>query len=162
MKKILLLIWFIPLLVVSEDSFEEESADGDFEFSRDGQACYDYVNKIKGWELGGGNTTKTGSKFYVGVGADSSAFGVNSKAYIDGIQNAFIRAQMNAKTAIAESQAKVIQSEISNEFVQAFKEGKKPVNIIQAKDEEAQTYKDLSYYQKMKVLIHQKLDEAEK
>ena len=158
MKKILLLIFLTPCLVISEDLFEAEGSDGDFEFSLDGQACYDYLDK-KGWSEGD-NASRKGSKFYIGVGVDSSGIDVNRTSYIDGIQNAFIRAQMNAKTAIAESQAKVIQSEISNEFVQAFKEGKKPVNIIQAKDEEAQTYEDLSMYQKMKVLIHQKLDES--
>ena len=158
MKKILLLIFLTPCLVISEDLFEAEGSDGDFEFSLDGQACYDYLDK-KGWSEGD-NASRKGSKFYIGVGVDSSGIDVNRTSYIDGIQNAFIRAQMNAKTAIAESQAKVIQSEISNEFVQAFKEGKKPVNIIQAKDEEAQTYEDLSMYQKMKVLIHQRLDET--
>ena len=158
MKKILLLIFLTPCLVISEDLFEAEGSDGDFEFSLDGQACYDYLDK-KGWSEGD-NASRKGSKFYVGVGVDSSGIDVSRTSYIDGIQNAFIRAQMNAKTAIAESQAKVIQSEISNEFVQAFKEGKKPVNVIQAKDEEAQTYEDLSMYQKMKVLIHQRLDET--
>lgn len=158
MKKILLLIYLTPCLVFSEDLFEAEGSDGDFEFSLDGQACYDYLDK-KGWSEGD-NASRKGSKFYIGVGVDSSGIDVNRTSYIDGIQNAFIRAQMNAKTDIAESQAKVIQSEISNEFVQAFKDGKKPVNVIQAKDEEAQTYDELSMYQKMKVLIHQRLDES--
>ncbi len=66
---------------------------------------------------------------------------------------------MNAKTALAESLGKKIESEIQNEFKQAFKEGKQPANIIQEKDTEAETYEDLSAYQKMKVLMHQKLDE---
>jgi len=158
MKKILLLIYLTPCLVFSEDLFEAEGSDGDFEFSLDGQACYDYLEK-KGWSEGD-NASRKGSKFYIGVGVDSSGIDVNRTSYIDGIQNAFIRAQMNAKTAIAESQARAIQSEISNEFVQAFKEGKKPVNVIQAKDEEAQSYDELSMYQKMKVLIHQRLDES--
>ena len=81
-------------------------------------------------------------------------------SYIDSIQNAFIRAQMNAKTDMAESQAKQITSEISNEFVQSFKEGVKPVDIITNNDLEAQNYDDLSVYQKMKLLIHQKLNES--
>ena len=67
---------------------------------------------------------------------------------------------MNAKTDMAESQAKQITSEISNEFVQSFKEGVKPVDIITNNDLEAQNYDDLSVYQKMKLLIHQKLNES--
>ena len=95
----------------------------------------------------------------MGVGIGSSGASMQQVSYIDSIQNAFIRAQMNAKTDMAESQAKQITSEISNEFVQSFKEGVKPVDIITNNDLEAQNYDDLSVYQKMKLLIHQKLNE---
>ncbi len=160
MKKIIIILLLLGFIVYvfGEDLFEAEGSDGDFEFSLDGQACYDYVSK-KGWNEGD-NTSKGGSKFYVGVGVDSSAINVNTTFYIEGIQNAFTRAQMNAKTSIAEFQSKAIQSEISNEFILASKEGTKPADVIQGKDVEAETFDDLSMYQKMKVLIHQKLDES--
>ena len=158
MKKLLLILLTLPLLLNGEDLFEEESPDGDFEFTLDGQACYDYMDS-KGWSEGD-NKTKKGTIFYAGVGVDSSGANMSQVSYIDSIQNAFIRSQMNAKTGIAEAQAKVIQSEISNEFVQSFKEGVKPVDVISANDQEATTYDDLSMYQKMKVLIHQRLDES--
>ena len=158
MKKIFIILLALPLALIGEDLFEGESPDGDFDFSLDGQACYDYMDD-KGWSEGD-NKTRKGTVYYAGVGVDSTGANMQQTSYIDGIQNAFIRAQMNAKTAIAEAQAKVIQSEISNEFVQSFKEGVKPVDIINKNDEEAETYEDLSMYQKMKVLVHQKLDES--
>ena len=160
MKKIIIILLLLGFIVYvfGEDLFEAEGSDGDFEFSLDGQACYDYVSK-KGWTEGD-NTSRGGSEFYVGVGVDSSGIDVNTMFYIDGIQNAFIRSQMNAKTSIAAFQAKKMESEISNEFIQAAKDGTKPVNVIQGKDVEAETFDDLSMYQKMKVLIHQKLDES--
>ena len=121
------------------------------------QACFDYIDN-KGWSEG--ENTRKGKSFYVGVGIGSSGASMQQVSYIDSIQNAFIRAQMNAKTDMAESQAKQITSEISNEFVQSFKEGVKPVDIITNNDLEAQNYDDLSVYQKMKLLIHQKLNES--
>ena len=122
----------------------------------DGQAGYDYLDS-KGYEEGGNE--RRGKKFFISVGIDSSGANMSQLAYIDSIQNAFIRAQMNAKTALAESLEKQLKSEIQNEFKQAFKEGKKPAIIIQEQDVEAETYEDLSTYQKMKLLMHQKLDE---
>ena len=139
--------------------FEEEFPDGEIsgEFSLDGQACFDYIDD-KGWSEG--ENQRKGKSFYVGVGVDSSGSNMQQISYIDGIQNAFIRAQMNAKTSMAENQSKQIVSEITNEFVQSFKEGVKPVDIVTNNDVEAQNYDDLSVYQKMKLLIHQKLDES--
>lgn len=139
--------------------FEEEFPDGEIqeEYSLDGEACFDYVDN-KGWS--DGENSRKGKSFYVGVGISSSGASMQQLAYIDSIQNAFIRAQMNAKTDIAESQAKVIMSEISNEFVQSFKEGVKPVDVVTKNDSEAQNYDELSMYQKMKLLIHQKLDDS--
>ena len=157
MKKIVLLCLLTPLLLYSEPEDELQGSVDTGEVRQSGQACKDYM-RSSNWNEG--ENDRKGKKIFISMSTDSSAVNPSRVAYIDSIQNAFIRAQMNAKTAVAESQAKVIQSEISNEFVQAFKEGKKPVNIIQAKDEEAQTYEDLSMYQKMKVLIHQRLDET--
>ena len=48
MKHLLLILLTLPLLLISEDLFEEESLDGDFDFTLDGQACYDYMDS-KGW-----------------------------------------------------------------------------------------------------------------
>lgn len=158
MKKLLILL-IVPYSFVAAEVFEEEFPDGDLqeEYSLDGQACFDYIDN-KGWSEG--ENTRKGKSFYVGVGIGSSGASMQQVSYIDSIQNAFIRAQMNAKTDMAESQAKQITSEISNEFVQSFKEGVKPVDIITNNDLEAQSYDDLSIYQKMKLLIHQKLNES--
>ena len=158
MKKLLILL-IVPYSFVAAEVFEEEFPDGDLqeEYSLDGQACFDYMYN-KGWSEG--ENTRKGKSFYVGVGIGSSGASMQQVSYIDSIQNAFIRAQMNAKTDMAESQAKQITSEISNEFVQSFKEGVKPVDIITNNDLEAQNYDDLSVYQKMKLLIHQKLNES--
>tara|TARA_B100000242_G_scaffold25743_1_gene15611 strand:+ start:3108 stop:4424 length:1317 start_codon:yes stop_codon:yes gene_type:complete len=158
MKKLLILL-IVPYSFVAAEVFEEEFPDGDLqeEYSLDGQACFDYIDN-KGWSEG--ENTRKGKSFYVGVGIGSSGASMQQVSYIDSIQNAFIRAQMNAKTDMAESQAKQITSEISNEFVQSFKEGVKPVDIITNNDLEAQNYDDLSVYQKMKLLIHQKLNES--
>ena len=158
MKKLLILL-IVPYSFMAAEVFEEEFPDGDLqeEYSLDGQACFDYIDN-KGWSEG--ENTRKGKSFYVGVGIGSSGASMQQVSYIDSIQNAFIRAQMNAKTDMAESQAKQITSEISNEFVQSFKEGVKPVDIITNNDLEAQNYDDLSVYQKMKLLIHQKLNES--
>ena len=158
MKKLLILL-IVPYSLVAAEVFEEEFPDGDLqeEYSLDGQACFDYIDN-KGWSEG--ENTRKGKSFYVGVGIGSSGASMQQVSYIDSIQNAFIRAQMNAKTDMAESQAKQITSEISNEFVQSFKEGVKPVDVITNNDLEAQDYDDLSVYQKMKLLIHQKLNES--
>ena len=158
MKKLLILL-IVPYSFVAAEVFEEEFPDGDLqeEYSLDGQACFDYIDN-KGWSEG--ENTRKGKSFYVGVGIGSSGASMQQVSYIDSIQNAFIRAQMNAKTDMAESQAKQITSEISNEFVQSFKEGVKPVDVITNNDLEAQDYDDLSVYQKMKLLIHQKLNES--
>ena len=158
MKKLLILL-IVPYSFVAAEVFEEEFPDGDLqeEYSLDGQACFDYIDN-KGWSEG--ENTRKGKSFYVGVGIGSSGASMQQVSYIDSIQNAFIRAQMNAKTDMAESQAKQITSEISNEFVFSFKEGVKPVDVITNNDLEAQNYDDLSVYQKMKLLIHQKLNES--
>ena len=103
MKKIFMFLVTLPLALIGEDLFEGESPDGDFEFSLDGQACYDYMDN-KGWSEGD-NKTRKGTVFYAGVGVDSTGASMQQTSYIDGIQNAFIRAQLNAKTAIAEAQA---------------------------------------------------------
>ena len=156
MKKIILLYLLAPLLLFSEPEDELDGSVELEEISMDGQACYDYLDS-KGYEEGGNE--RRGKKFFIAVGIDSSGANMSQLAYIDSIQNAFIRAQMNAKTALAESLEKQLKSEIQNEFKQAFKEGKKPAIIIQEQDVEAETYEDLSTYQKMKLLMHQKLDE---
>ena len=123
LKKLLILL-IVPYSFVAAEVFEEEFPDGDLqeEYSLDGQACFDYIDN-KGWSEG--ENTRKGKSFYVGVGIGSSGASMQQVSYIDSIQNAFIRAQMNAKTDMAESQAKQITSEISNEFVQSFKEGVK-------------------------------------
>lgn len=158
-------IFNLTLLIISTnllsmEIFEEEFPDGeiDDQYTLDGQACFDYVDE-KGWSEGQ-NQSRKGNSFYVGVGIDSSGANMQQLAYIDSIQNAFIRAQMNAKTEMAENQSKQIVSEITNEFVQSYKEGIKPVDIVTNNDLEAQNYEDLSVYQKMKLLIHQRLDES--
>ena len=156
MKKIILLYLLTPLLLFSEPEDELDGSVETEDISMDGQACYDYLDS-KGYEEGGNE--RKGKKFFIAVGIDSSGANMSQLAYIDSIQNAFIRAQMNAKTALAESLEKQIKSEIQNEFKQAFKEGKRPAIIIQEQDAEAETYEDLSTYQKMKLLMHQKLDE---
>ena len=160
MKKIitiLLLLGFF-VYVFSEDDLEDQ-LEGSVEtedITMDGQACYDYLD---GKNFQEGDNERKGKSFFIAVGIDSSGANMNQLAYVDSIQNAFTRAQMNAKTALAESLEKKIKSEIVNEFKQAFKEGKKPTLIIQEKDNEADSYEDLSSYQKMKILMHQKLDE---
>lgn len=157
MKKIILLYLLTPLILFSEPDDELEGSVETEDISMDGQACYDYLDS-KGYQEG--NNERKGKKFFIAVGLDSSGANMSQLAYIDSIQNAFIRSQMNAKTALAKSLEMQLKSEIQNEFKQAFKEGKKPTIIIQNQDTEAETYEDLSTYQKMKLLIHQKLDEV--
>jgi len=65
MKHLLLILLTLPLLLISEDLFEGESLDGDFDFTLDGQACYDYMDS-KGWSEGD-NKTRKGTVFYAGV-----------------------------------------------------------------------------------------------
>ena len=160
MKKIiifLLLIGFFVYVFAEDDP--EDQLEGSVEtedITMDGQACYDYLDSKNYQE---GDNERKGKSFFIAVGIDSSGANMAQLAYVDSIQNAFTRAQMNAKTALAESLEKKIKSEIVNEFKQAFKEGKKPTMIIQEKDNEADSYEDLSTYQKMKILMHQKLDE---
>jgi hypothetical protein len=160
MKKIiifLLLIGFFAHVFTEDDP--EDQLEGSVEtedITMDGQACYDYLDSKNYQE---GDNERKGKSFFIAVGIDSSGANMSQLAYVDSIQNAFTRAQMNAKTALAESLEKKIKSEIVNEFKQAFKEGKKPTMIIQEKDNEADSYEDLSTYQKMKILMHQKLDE---
>ena len=157
MKKIILLCLLTPLVAFAEPEDELEGSVETEDISIDGQACYDYLDS-KGYEEGGNE--RKGKTFFIAVGIDSSGANMSQLAYIDSIQNAFIRAQMNAKTALAESLEKKITSEIQNEFKQAFKEGKKPAVIIQEQDTEAATYEELSAYQKMKLLMQQRLDEV--
>ena len=145
-----------PCLLSAEPEDELEGSADTEDVSMDGQACYDYMDS-KGYNEG--DNERKGKTFFIAVGTDSSGANMSQLAYIDSIQNAFIRAQMNTKTALAESLEKKIKSEILNESKQAFEEGKKPTIIIQEKDTEAETYEDLSTYQKMKILMHQKLDE---
>jgi hypothetical protein len=160
MKKIIIILLLLGFFVYvfSEDDLEDQ-LEGSVEtedITMDGQACYDYLD---GKNFQEGDNERKGKSFFIAVGIDSSGANMNQLAYVDSIQNAFTRAQMNAKTALAESLEKKIKSEIVNEFKQAFKEGKKPTLIIQEKDNEADSYEDLSSYQKMKILMHQKLDE---
>ena len=160
MKKIIIILLLSGFFVYvfSEDDLEDQ-LEGSVEtenITMDGQACYDYLD---GKNFQEGDNERKGKSFFIAVGIDSSGANMNQLAYVDSIQNAFTRAQMNAKTALAESLEKKIKSEIVNEFKQAFKEGKKPTMIIQEKDNEADSYEDLSTYQKMKILMHQKLDE---
>ena len=160
MKKIIIILLLLGFFVYvfSEDDLEDQ-LEGSVEtenITMDGQACYDYLD---GKNFQEGDNERKGKSFFIAVGIDSSGANMNQLAYVDSIQNAFTRAQMNAKTALAESLEKKIKSEIVNEFKQAFKEGKKPTMIIQEKDNEADSYEDLSTYQKMKILMHQKLDE---
>jgi len=156
MKKIILLYLLTPLLLFSEPEDELDGSVDTEDTGIDGEACHEFIDN-KGW--GEGDNEVNGRKFFIAVGIASSGANPSQLAYIDGIQNAFIRAQMNAKTALAKSLELQIKSEIQNEFKQAFKEGKKPTMIIQEQDNEAETYEDLSTYQKMKLLMHQKLDE---
>jgi len=160
MKKIIIILLLLGFFVYvfSEDDLEDQ-LEGSVEtenITMDGQACYDYLDSKNYQE---GDNERKGKSFFISVGIDSSGANMAQLAYVDSIQNAFTRAQMNAKTALAESLEKKIKSEIVNEFKQAFKEGKKPTMIIQEKDNEADSYEDLSTYQKMKILMHQKLDE---
>ena len=99
MKKIILLYLLAPLLLFSEPEDELDGSVELEEISMDGQACYDYLDS-KGYEEG--SNERRGKKFFIAVGIDSSGANMSQLAYIDSIQNAFIRAQMNAKTALAE------------------------------------------------------------
>ena len=153
---ILFTAMIVPWSLSAEIEDELEGSADTEDISMDGQACYDYMDS-KGYNEG--DNERKGKTFFIAVGIDSSGANMSQLAYIDSIQNAFIRSQMNAKTALAETLRKNMESEIQNEFKQAFKEGKKPSIIIQEKDTEAETYEDLSAYQKMKLLMHQKLDQ---
>ena len=153
---ILFTAMIVPWSLSAEIEDELEGSADTEDISMDGQACYDYMDS-KGYNEG--DNERKGKTFFIAVGIDSSGANMSQLAYIDSIQNAFIRSQMNAKTALAETLEKKLKSEIQNEFKQAFKEGKKPSIIIQEKDTEAETYEDLSAYQKMKLLMHQKLDQ---
>ena len=164
MKKLIPLnIYSIILLLIPLSAFSmaeiESALEGgiDLEFeSIDGQACYDYLDS-KGYTEG--FNERSGKQFFIAVGVDSSGADMSGLSYADSVQNAFIRSQINAKTSLAEFLSKQISSEIENEFNQSFREGKEPAQIIQARNLEAENYEELSTFQKMKLVMHQKLDD---
>ena len=156
MKKVVLLCLLTPLLLYSEPEDELQGSVDTGEVRQSGQACKDYM-RSRNWNEG--ENDRKGKKIFISMSTDSSAVNPSRVAYIDSIQNAFIRAQMKAKTEISEFLGKQIKSEIQTVIKQASKDGKKPVMLVLEQDNEAETYEDLSAYQKMKVLLHQKLDE---
>ena len=90
MKKIILLYLLTPLMLFSEPDDELEGSVETEDISMDGQACYDYLDSKRYQE---GNNERKGKKFLIAVGIDSSGANMSQLAYIDSIQNAFIRAQ---------------------------------------------------------------------
>ena len=104
MKKIitiLLLLGFFVYVFAEDDPEDELEGSVETEdITMDGQACYDYLD---GKNFQEGDNERKGKSFFIAVGIDSSGANMNQLAYVDSIQNAFTRAQMNAKTALAES-----------------------------------------------------------
>ncbi len=121
-----------------------------------GQACVDKMNN-KGWQEI--KTNKKGEKEYYIVGVGTVSAPLQSSAFADSVQNASTKALLDAKTKFSGLLNQEIISEITVDIKQQYSEGTPP-DILQSEQEitKGKQYDDLSYLDKMKILVNQQLD----
>ena len=121
-----------------------------------GQACVDNMSN-KGWQEISIN--KKGEKEYYIVGVGTVSAPLKSSAFADSVQNASTKALLDAKTKFSAILNQEIISEIIVDIKQQYSEGTPP-SILQGKEQiqQGEDYDDLSYIQKIKILVNQQLD----
>ena len=121
-----------------------------------GQACVDKMNN-KGWQEI--STNSKGEKQYYIVGVGTVSAPLQSSAFADSVQNASTKALLDAKTKFSALLNQEIISEILVDAKSQYTEGKPP-DLLQNPDQISQgkEYDDLSYLDKMKILVNQQLD----
>ena len=126
------------------------------EMDQVGQACVDHMNNKSWQEI---STNKNGEKQYYIVGVGTVSAPLQSSAFADSLQNASTKALLDAKTKFSSILNKKIISEIIVDVKQQYSEGSPP-DILQGEDEikKNKEYDDLSYIEKMKLLVNQQLD----
>ena len=141
-------------LAMMEAMFMASAESG--EMDQVGQACIDHMNNKSWQEI---STNKKGEKQYYIVGVGTVSAPISSSAFADSIQNASTKALLDAKTKFSAILNQEIISEILVDTKQQFSEGTPP-DLLQSKDEiqKGEEYDDLSYLDKMKILVNQQLD----
>ena len=126
------------------------------EMDQVGQACVDHMNNKSWQEI---STNKHGEKQYYIVGVGTVSAPLQSSAFADSLQNASTKALLDAKTKFSSILNQEIISEIIVDVKQQYSEGSPP-DILQGEDEikKNKEYDDLSYLEKMKLLVNQQLD----
>ncbi len=126
------------------------------EMDQVGQACVDHMNNKSWQEI---STNKNGEKQYYIVGVGTVSAPLQSSAFADSLQNASTKALLDAKTKFSSILNQEIISEIIVDVKQQYSEGSPP-DILQGEDEikKNKEYDDLSYLEKMKLLVNQQLD----
>ncbi len=126
------------------------------EMDQVGQACVDHMNNKSWQEI---STNKNGEKQYYIVGVGTVSAPLQSSAFADSVQNASTKALLDAKTKFSSILNQEIISEIMLDVKQQYSEGSPP-DILQSEDEitKSKEYDDLSYLDKMKLLVNQQLD----
>lgn len=126
------------------------------EMDQVGQACVDHMNNKSWQEI---STNKNGEKQYYIVGVGTVSAPLQSSAFADSLQNASTKALLDAKTKFASILNQEIISEIIVDVKQQYSEGSPP-DLLQGEDEikKNKEYDDLSYLEKMKLLVNQQLD----
>ena len=121
-----------------------------------GQACVDKMNN-KGWQEI--STNSKGEKQYYIVGVGTVSAPLQSSAFADSVQNASTKALLDAKTKFSALLNQEIVSEILVDAKSQYTEGKPP-DLLQNPDQilQGKEYDDLSYLDKMKILVNQQLD----
>ena len=126
------------------------------EMDQVGQACVDHMNNKSWQEI---STNKNGEKQYYIVGVGTVSAPLQSSAFADSLQNASTKALLDAKTKFSSILNQEIISEIIVDVKQQYSEGLPP-DLLQGEDEikKNKEYDDLSYLEKMKLLVNQQLD----
>ena len=126
------------------------------EMDQVGQACVDHMNNKSWQEI---STNKNGEKQYYIVGVGTVSAPLQSSAFADSLQNASTKALLDAKTKFSSILNQEIISEIIVDVKQQYSEGSPP-DLLQGEDEikKNKEYDDLSYLEKMKLLVNQQLD----
>lgn len=121
-----------------------------------GQACIDKMNN-KGWQEI--STNKKGEKQYYIVGVGTVSAPLQSSAFADSVQNASTKALLDAKTKFSALLNQEIVSEILVDAKSQYSEGIPP-DLLKDPDQIAKSeeYEDLSYLDKMKILVNQQVD----
>lgn len=126
------------------------------EMDQVGQACVDHMNNKSWQEI---STNKNGEKQYYIVGVGTVSAPLQSSAFADSLQNASTKALLDAKTKFSSILNQEIISDIIVDVKQQYSEGLPP-DLLQGEDEikKNKEYDDLSYLEKMKLLVNQQLD----